>query len=58
MTTYDVFGVGNAIMDLQVRCEDAFLQQHGIEKGIMTLTEPGYQQAILNALSDHSINYC
>ncbi len=56
--SYDVFGVGNAIMDLQVRCEDDFLQQHGIEKGIMTLTEPDAQQAILDALSDHSINYC
>jgi len=56
--SYDVFCVGNAIMDLQVRCEDSFLQQHGIEKGIMTLTEPDDQQAILNALSDHSINYC
>ncbi len=55
---YDVFGVGNAIMDLQVRCDDAFLEQHGIEKGIMTLTEPERQQAILDALADHKVNYC
>lgn len=56
--SYDVFGVGNAIMDLQVQCDDAFLEANGIEKGIMTLTEPGRQQDILNALSDHNINYC
>lgn len=56
--SYNVFGVGNAIMDLQVQCDDAFLEANGIEKGIMTLTEPDRQQDILNALSDHNINYC
>ncbi len=35
--SYDVFGVGNAIMDMQVRCDDAFLENLRIEKGIMTL---------------------
>jgi sugar/nucleoside kinase (ribokinase family) len=56
--SYDVFGVGNAIMDLQVQCDDAFLRTHEIEKGIMTLTDPGRQQQILDALSDHKVNYC
>ncbi|MDX8396174.1 MAG: adenosine kinase [Mariprofundaceae bacterium] len=56
--SYDVYGVGNAIMDLQVQCDDDFLEHHGIEKGIMTLTDPDQQQAILNILSDHKINYC
>jgi sugar/nucleoside kinase (ribokinase family) len=55
---YDVFGVGNAIMDLQVRCDDAFLESNGIEKGIMTLTEPDRQAAILDALKGHNINFC
>ena len=56
--SYDVYGVGNAIMDLQVQCDDAFLEKNGIEKGIMTLTEPDRQQMILDALSNHHINYC
>jgi sugar/nucleoside kinase (ribokinase family) len=56
--SYDVFGVGNAIMDLQVQCDDAFLDANGIDKGIMTLTDPDRQQQILNALADHKINYC
>jgi len=56
--SYDVYGVGNAIMDLQVQCDDAFLEKNGIEKGIMTLTEPERQQMILDALSNHHINYC
>jgi len=56
--SYDVYGVGNAIMDLQVQCDDAFLEKNGIEKGIMTLTEPDRQQAILDALANHHIHYC
>lgn len=56
--SYDVFGVGNAIMDLQVQCDDAFLSANEIEKGIMTLTEPERQQTVLDALSSHKINYC
>lgn len=55
---YDVFGVGNAIMDLQVQCDDAFLEKMGIEKGVMTLVDEQRQQEILDALCDHKINYC
>jgi len=55
---YDVFGVGNAIMDLQVRCDDAFLAANGIDKGIMTLVDEARQQEILKALSEHPVNYC
>ncbi|MDQ6956511.1 MAG: PfkB family carbohydrate kinase, partial [Mariprofundaceae bacterium] len=56
--SYDVYGVGNAIMDLQVQCDDAFLEKNSIEKGIMTLTEPERQQVVLDALSNHHIHYC
>ena len=56
--SYDVFGVGNAIMDMQVQCDDAFLEKMGIEKGIMTLVDEQRQQEILDALADHNVNYC
>ncbi len=56
--SYDVFGVGNAIMDMQVRCDDIFLENNGIEKGIMTLVDEMRQQSILDALSDHEVHYC
>ncbi len=56
--SFNVYGVGNAIMDLQVKCDDAFLVANNIEKGIMTLTSAEDQQKILKALSDHDINYC
>jgi len=55
---YNVFGVGNAIMDMQVQCDDAFLDSMGIEKGIMTLTDDARQQLILDALASHDINFC
>ncbi|MDX8401848.1 MAG: adenosine kinase [Mariprofundaceae bacterium] len=54
----DIYGIGNAIMDLQVRCEDAFLHANGIDKGLMTLTEPARQREILDVLADHSVHHC
>ncbi len=56
--TINVYGVGNAIMDLQVQCDDAFLAENGIEKGIMTLTSEEDQQKILDTLQEHSVNTC
>lgn len=37
--TYDVVAIGNAIVDIIVRCEDSFLKQNGIEKGHMHLVD-------------------
>jgi len=56
--TYDVYGVGNAIMDLQLQCEDSFLDFIGVEKGIMTLVEEVRQQSVLDTLVNHNVNRC
>jgi sugar/nucleoside kinase (ribokinase family) len=56
--SYDVYGVGNAIMDMQLRCDDAFLENMGIEKGIMTLVDEEQQKTILDVLADHDVHYC
>jgi len=56
--TYDVYGVGNAIMDLQLQCEDSFLDSIGVEKGIMTLVEEIRQQSVLKELANHNVNRC
>ncbi|MFQ5355354.1 MAG: adenosine kinase [Mariprofundaceae bacterium] len=56
--SYDVYSVGNAIMDLQVMTNDAFLECAGIDKGVMTLVGEEQQQGVLNALSDHSVHNC
>ena len=36
---YDVLGIGNAIVDIIGRCDDAFLRAHGLNKGTMRLVE-------------------
>ena len=33
----DILGIGNAILDVQARADDAFLGSHGMAKGIMSL---------------------
>ncbi|MBE0454333.1 MAG: adenosine kinase [Roseovarius sp.] len=39
MTKYQIVGIGNAIVDVIGRCDDAFLARMGIEKGVMQLIE-------------------
>ncbi|TCM82570.1 adenosine kinase [Rhodovulum steppense] len=36
---YHVVGIGNALVDILAHAEDAFLETHGIEKGIMQLID-------------------
>ena len=36
---YDCLGIGNAIVDIIGKCDDAFLERHGAEKGSMRLVD-------------------
>jgi len=36
---YGVVGIGNAIVDIIARCDEAFLSNHGMEKGFMQLID-------------------
>jgi sugar/nucleoside kinase (ribokinase family) len=36
---FQVVGIGNAMVDVLWECPDAFLEQNGVEKGIMQLTD-------------------
>ncbi|MCY7293996.1 adenosine kinase [Alteromonas sp. a30] len=49
---YDVFGIGNALVDMEFKVNEAFLDEHKIEKGLMTLVEEERQFQIVKALSD------
>lgn len=51
MKTYDVYGIGNALVDKEFEVDDSFFAEAGIEKGFMTLIEADRQQAILDLLS-------
>ena len=37
--TYDVVGIGNAIVDIIARCDDGFLTKHDLDKGFMRLID-------------------
>ena len=48
---YDVYGIGNALVDMEFLVSEDFLQQNEIEKGLMTLVESDRQSAILEKLA-------
>ena len=52
MTKYQVVGIGNAVVDVITQCDDQFLGQMGIEKGIMQLVEQERAEALYAAMSD------
>jgi len=49
-TTYDVVGIGNAIVDIIGRCNDAFLAEHGAPKGHMRLVDGNTVAALYKAM--------
>ena len=51
-TRFDVYAVGNALVDLEYRVDDTFLQSQNIEKGVMTLAEADMQARLLSALDN------
>ncbi len=50
---FDVFGIGNAIVDTEVQVEDSLLRSHGLQKGIMTLVSTEDQMTLLDGLTDY-----
>lgn len=56
---YNVFGIGNALVDIVTEVDDQFLQDHNIEKGLMTLVEEEHQARISDAIDmDKSNKQC
>ena len=51
---YDVLGIGHAIVDILANTDDAFLNEHGIAKGAMTLVD-GYRADILGRSMKHPV---
>lgn len=50
--TYDVAAMGNALLDVLAPCDDAFLLQHNIAKGVMTLIDEFRALQLYEALKD------
>lgn len=47
---YDVYGIGNALVDMEFKVSDEFLQENSIDKGHMTLVEQERQEELIEAL--------
>lgn len=56
--TYDVYGVGNSLVDIQARIDDAMLARLEFTKGIMTLVDEAAQVRVLSALDGGTITRC
>ena len=48
---YDVYGIGNALVDKEFEIEDDFLKEFSIEKGMMTLVDREQQDQLLSELT-------
>lgn len=48
---YDIYGIGNALVDSEFEVNDDFLNSHEIEKGLMTLIDEEKQHSLFNALN-------
>src|SRR5438105_1520971 len=48
--TIDVVGIGNAIVDVLVQADDAFLTTHGLAKGAMTLIDAARADALYSVM--------
>ena len=51
MKKYQIYGIGAALVDTEVVVPDEFLQNNGIEKGVMTLVDEPRQAELLNVFS-------
>lgn len=52
MQEYDIAGLGNAIVDILAGVDDAFLLQHSIAKGVMTLIDEFRAHQLLTAIPE------
>ncbi len=50
---YDVYGLGNALVDMEYRIDDGFLRRHDIPKGHMTLVDEERLNALVAELADY-----
>ena len=55
---YDVYGVGNALVDIQARISDEVLARLDYHKGIMTLVEEDAQLRVLSELRGVPVTRC
>ena len=61
MATYNIYGIGAALVDTEVEVSDAFLVSAEIDKGLMTLVDELRQTELLATLASentHMLRKC
>ncbi len=58
MADIDVYGVGNALVDIQAQVADQILEELKIEKGVMTLVDQEQQAGVLGKLGSSPLHRC
>lgn len=53
---YDIYGIGNALVDIVTEVDDTFLEKYKIEKGLMTLVDAERQFELVEAIHLPSSN--
>lgn len=52
MKKYNVYGIGNALVDLEFKVSEEFINKHEVKKGLMTLVDEGTQTRLIGDI-DH-----
>lgn len=56
--SFNVYGVGNALVDIQAHLSDEMLQRLEFSKGVMTLVDVDVQQQVLDRLEGLPVSRC
>lgn len=56
MTHFNVYGIGNALVDIEFRVTPDDLTRLGVDKGVMTLVEDQQQSEMLNSLRNQQVH--
>ena len=55
MSKYNVYGIGNALVDTEFEVEESFFTEHKVEKGLMTLVDDARQDYLINVINSERI---
>ena len=55
MKKYKAYGIGAALVDTEIKVQDAELAQMSVEKGLMTLVDEDRRRALLDHLDGHLV---
>lgn len=55
MKKYNVYGIGNALVDLEFKVSQQFIAEHKVPKGLMTLVDEEKQNRLIQAIDHNSV---